>query len=299
MSMTCGNWETIMRICCGKVLFSLLPFLFFWLTTIQAADMRPRGEHGMDRIKAAADTRSRLLGSEITSAMSDTDPEFAAIRDRLLFGEIATAGSLDDKQRELVTLASLTANQSFTPLKIHVAAALNVGATPVEIKETIYQTAPYVGFPRADSAIAIVNEVFEGRGIKMPPESQSTVSEESRFEEGLAVQKKIFGAENIEKMQKNAPAGQQALVTKYLSAFCFGDFYTRKGLDLKMRELITFSAIVSLGGCDPQAKAHAAANISVGNSKQNLVDALAAMIPFIGFPRTLNGLAAVNAAVPE
>lgn len=133
----------------------------------------------------------------------------------------------------------------------------------------------------------------------MPLEPQGTVNEESRFKDGLAVQKRIFGAENIDKMQANAPAGQQDIMTNYLSAFCFGDFYTRKGLDLKMRELVTFSAIVALGGCDPQAKAHAAANINVDNSKQNLVDALATMLPYIGFPRTLNGLAAVNAAVPE
>lgn len=100
-------------------------------------------------------------------------------------------------------------------------------------------------------------------------------------------------------MQANALKGQEAIMTNYLSAFCFGDFYTRKTLDLKMRELLTFSAIVSLGGCAPQAKAHAAANINVVNTKQNLVDALATMLPVIGFPRTLNGLAAVNEAVSE
>lgn len=37
----------------------------------------------------------------------------------------------------------------------------------------------------------------------------------------------------------------------HLSAYCFGDFYTRGTLDLKMRELITFCAICCLGGCEP------------------------------------------------
>lgn len=283
----------------GKVLFPLLTFLLFGMTTIQAADTPPKGEHAMDRINATEKARARLFGTDTFSALSDTDPELAAIRDRLIYGEIANSGTLDEKQGELITLASLTAGQALDTLKIHVIAALNVGATPVEIKETIYQTAPYVGFPRAEAAIAIINEVFTDRGIKMPLESQATVTEESRFAAGLALQKKIFGAETIEKMQKNTPAGQRAIVTNYLSAFCFGDFYTRKGLDLKMRELITFSVIVSLGGCDPQAKAHAAANIDVGNGKRNLVDALAIMLPYIGIPRALNGLTAVNAAVPD
>ena len=286
----------------AKILLSLLSFLLIFITPItkiQAADTGPKGAHAMDRIEAAEKARTKLLGANAPSALSGTDPDLAAIRDRLIFGEIANSGSLDDKQRELITLAALTASQATASLKDHAAAALNAGASPVEIKEAIYQTAPYVGFPRAEEAIIIVNEVFKERGIKMPLESQTTVTEKSRFEDGLAVQKKIFGADHIEAMQKKAPVGQQAIVTNYLSAFCFGDFYTRKGLDLKMRELITFSAIVSLGGCDPQAKAHASANISVGNSKQNLVDALAVMLPFIGFPRTLNGLAAVNAAVPD
>lgn len=66
-----------------------------------------------------------------------------------------------------------------------------------------------------------------------------------------------------------------------------------------MRELVVFSAIVSLGGCNPQAKAHAAANIGAGNGKQDLIDALAVLLPYIGFPRTLNGLAMVNEAAPN
>lgn len=273
--------------------------LFMVIFANHAAAEAAGRDQGMDRIKAMEINRGKLLGHTEQSGLAITDPELAAIRDRLIWGEIASKGTLDDKQRELVAIAALAAGQAMATLGIHVEAALNAGAKPVEIKETAYQIAPYIGFPRSEEAIALINRIFEKRGIKMPLEPQGTVSEESRFRDGLAVQKKIFGAGNIEKMQANAPKGQQEIVTNYLSAYCFGDFYTRKGLSLEMRELVTFSAIVALGGCDPQAKAHAAANISVGNSKQNLVDALAAMLPYIGFPRTLNGLTAVNAAVQE
>lgn len=284
----------------GRTIICLLLAAIVLTASSHAYGAQPdEGNKKMDRIANMEKNRKALLGGMEPSALADTDPELAAIRDRLIFGEIANAGTLNAKQIELVTLACLTASQALVPLHIHAEAALNAGATPVEVKEAIYQTAPYAGFPRADAAIAAVNEVFTKRGIKMPLELQGTVTEESRFADGLAVQKKIFGAENIEKMQAGAPTGQQQIMTNYLSAYCFGDFYTRKGLDLKMRELLVFSAIVSLGGCDPQAKAHAAANISVGNSKQNLVDALAVVLPYIGFPRTLNGLAMVNAAIPE
>lgn len=258
-----------------------------------------RKENEMDRIGFAEKSRAELLGTAAANELAATDPEFIAIADRLIYGEIANKGTLDAGQRELVAIVALVANQAVKTLQEHITAALNTGVEPAHIKEAIYQVAPYVGIPRVERALVLTNEVFVRKGIKMPLESMGTVTEKSRFADGLAVQKKIFGAEGIEKMQANAPAGQQEIMTNYLSAYCFGDFYTRKGIDLKMRELMTFSAIVALGGCDPQARAHAAANISVGNSKQNLVDALAAMLPYIGFPRTLNGLAAVNAAAPE
>lgn len=281
-------------------LLSLLVFALVFAKFSFAADRAAGERQEMDRIKATEKNSAGLPEQTQASGLAATDPELAAIRDRLLsFGGTAGKGTLDDRQREMVAIAALAAGQAANQLMQHAEAALDAGATPVEIRETVYQIAPYIGFPRSEAAIALINVVFEKRGIKTPLEPQGTVSGETRFKDGLAVQKKIFGAENIEKMQANAPAGQQEIVTNLLSAFCFGDFYTRRGLDLKMRELVTFSAIVALGGCDPQAKAHAAANISVGNSKQNLVDALAAMLPFIGFPRTLNGLAAVNAAVPE
>ena len=69
-------------------------------------------------------------------------------------------------------------------------------------------------------------------------------------------------------------------------------------LDLRQRELITFIAIASLGGCEPQLKAHAAANIAVGNTRQDLLDAVTVALPYIGYPRTLNALGCINEIVP-
>lgn len=252
----------------------------------------------MDRVRTTETNRAKWLG-DAPSPLAETDPELAAMRDRLVYGEILDQGTLDARQVALVTLAALTASQALAPLEAQAGAALRVGASAADIRETLYQCAPYVGFPRVEAALAVVNPVLKAHGAALPLEKQATVDEKTRLADGIAVQKKIFGGEHIDALRANAPEGQKAIIANYLSAFCFGDLYTRRVLDLKMRELVTFSAIVALGGCDPQARAHAAANVNVGNSKQNLVDALAVMLPVIGFPRTLNGLAAVNAAVPE
>ncbi len=268
---------------CGALLASTVAF---------AAPNTPAG-----RVAAAERNMQKFLGSA-ESSLSSTDPDFAAMRDRLIYGEIADHGTLNDRQRALITLVVLTSGQTLENVKTHVDAALRVGATPVEIKEAMYQCAPYIGFPKTEAALKLVNEVFRAKNIPLPVESQSTVTEASRYADGLKVQKSIFG-DVIDRMHRTAPANQLPLVRNYLSAFCFGDVYTRKGLDLKTRELLTFSIISALGGCDSQVRSHVQGNAAVGNSKENLIDALAQSLPYIGFPRTLNALACVNAVIPE
>ena len=139
-----------------------------------------------------------------------------------------------------------------------------------------------------------VNEIFQAEGIVFPLKNQSAVTEENRFEQWLAIQQRIFGIQNINSMRDSAPQ-ELKHIQDYLSAYCFGDFYTRGVLDLKMRELITFCSICCLGGCEPQAKAHAAANLSVGNTRDTLIEAITQCLPFIGFPRTLNAISCINA----
>ena len=84
-----------------------------------------------------------------------------------------------------------------------------------------------------------------------------------------------------------------------LSAYCFGDFYTRKFLPIHERELLTFSILASQGGCEGQVKAHVGGNATVGNGKEVLLAALTVCLPYIGFPRTLNALSCINEVLPE
>lgn len=227
-------------------------------------------------------------------AFSDNgcDPEFQEIARGFLCGDVTEHGALSDQQKALIRLVALTACQTWKPLARYTLSALDLGASPEQIKETLYQCAPYIGLEKVQCALDEVNQAFQSAGVRCPSSGQSAVTEETRFEKGLAVQREIFGAENINAMRAGAPE-ELKHIQDYLSAYCFGDFYTRGTLDLKMRELITFCAICCLGGCEPQAKAHAGANLSVGNTRRTLIDALTQCLPFIGFPRTLNALACI------
>lgn len=112
------------------------------------------------------------------------------------------------------------------------------------------------------------------------------------------MQKSIFGTA-IDAMHKSTPQSQRRLLHDIPSAFCFEDVYTRKGLDLRTRGILTFCIVNSLGGCESQVKSHVQGNVSMGNTKGNLIGALTCCLPYTGFPRTLNALGCVNAIVPE
>jgi 4-carboxymuconolactone decarboxylase len=250
----------------------------------------------MDRVEKSKEKYKQLFGDGVPASYA-TDPDFQDILSRFIFGEVFYQGNLDDKQRELITLVVLVTNQTLPQLKAHVSAALSVGLTPIEIKEAVYQCAPYIGFPKTLNAINEVNEVFKSKNIELPIESQKKVDEENRFEKGLSVQVQIFG-DVIGKMRETAPSNQMH-IQDYLSAFCFGDFYTRGGLDLKTRELLTFCIVSSLGGCESQVKSHVQGNKNVGNDKETLITVITHCLPYMGFPRTLNALACVNEIFPE
>ena len=226
------------------------------------------------------------------SLTKPNDPDLESIFNNFLYGEVYNHGTLDPKLRELVSLVSLTASQGTDMIKPHVETALNIGVSPIEIKEALYQCSPYVGFPRVFAALEKANEVFKEKNISLPIESQSTVTEETRFDKGLEIQTNTFGTRILD-AHNNAPANQKH-IQNFLSANCFGDFYTRNGLNMKERELLTFIMIVSLGGAEPQAASHASANISIGNSKDMLIEAVTQCIPYIGYPRTLNAITIIN-----
>lgn len=273
----------------------LLALMLALTSALPAQTLAQEQKHGADMMNQASSQHSPAAD---LSALEQTDPDLAAMRARLT-GEEAFAGStLDAEKRHLITLAVSAAIQNTDEIESLTENALLAGASAVAIKETLYQCAPYIGFPRTEAALRLVNAVFLSRGIALPVESQATVTDENRFEKGLAVQKSIFG-NAIDQMHAATPEGQKRIMVEHLSAFCFGDIYTRRGLDLKTRELVTFSIISALGGCESQVKSHVQGNANVGNSKQEMVDALTLILPLIGFPRTLNALGCVNAVLPE
>jgi len=231
------------------------------------------------------------------STLAMTDPELIEIFDNFAFDEVLRDSHLDVRTRLMVQLAAMIACQAVREYRVMVGAALTDGVTPVEIKEIVYQAVPYVGMAKVFDFIHATNEVLAERGVKLPLPGQSSTSPEDRVEKGLAIEKQVIGNDAVEKLYAAAPADQQH-IQRLLSANCFGDHLTRKGIDVPTRELLTFSMLVALGGCDPQARAHVAANLNVGNDRARLIDVVTQLLPFIGYPRTLNALHTIDEVAP-
>ena len=250
----------------------------------------------MNRTEKAAQTMRALYG-EARNSLAASDPEFAAIKERLIYGEVYAEEKLSARMRELVILVVAATNQTMNEVRRHAAAALAAGVKPEAIREAVYHCAPYIGLGKAENAVNAVNEVFAEKDIALPLTSGQTVTEESRLADGIAAQKSIFGG-HIDAMRAAAPENQKN-IQDYLSAYCFGDFYTRRFLTIPERELLTFAILAAQGGCEPQVRAHVGGNAAVGNSKEILLAALTVCLPYIGFPRTLNALGCVNEVLPE
>ena len=234
-----------------------------------------------------------------TSKFLETDPEFIELFDNFAFDEVINMPDIGGKEvdgrlRHIAILATLLGCQGIDEFKAMLPAAMNFDVTPIEIKEITYQAVAYLGIGRVFPFLKAVNEVLEAKEVTLPLEGQSTTTAENRREAGTQAQVDIFG-EGMRDFWRSGPE-ESRHINLWLADNCFGDYYTRKGLDYAERELITFCFLAAQGGCEPQLISHAAANMRIGNDKLFLIKIISHCLPFIGYPRSLNALQCVSEA---
>lgn len=231
------------------------------------------------------------------SGLLETDPEFMERFDNFAFDEVVNEVSLDGRTAMMSHLAYLLGCQGVDGFRAMVPAALDFGVTPVEVKEIVYQAVAYLGIGRVFPFLHAVNDVLTERGIQLPLAPQATTTMEDRLQAGEQAQVDIFG-EGMRGFAQSGPE-ESRHINRWLADNCFGDYYTREGLNYREREMITFCFLAAQGGCEPQLTSHAAANMKIGNDKAFLIKILSVNIPFIGYPRSLNALRCVNEAAGE
>jgi 4-carboxymuconolactone decarboxylase len=93
------------------------------------------------------------------------DPELARHISMFFTGRLYAREVISQKQRELCAVAALTVLQRLEELRIHIGAALNVGATKEEVAEVIFQMLTYGGVPTMVEGLKICKEVLQERGM--------------------------------------------------------------------------------------------------------------------------------------
>lgn len=232
-------------------------------------------------------------------SLQNTDPEFAAFFSRFADEEVVNepGKGLDAHTRYMAVLAALLGCQGRELFRELLPQALDAGVTPVEIKEIVYQATAYLGIGRSYPFFRITNEVLAARGVSLPLPGQAATTPENRVQKGEDKQVELFG-ESYRGAATRGPE-ESRHINRWLAGNCFGDYYTRAGLDNRQREMVTFCFIAAQGGCEPQLAGHTAGNLRVGNNKQFLINVISQCMPYIGYPRTLNALRVVNEVCKE
>ena len=221
-----------------------------------------------------------------------TDPEWTKIVTDFSEKEVPAASALTERERTLCVLSALLGCQGMGEFRYVLDRALDKGFDPVPVREVIYQATAYLGIGRVRDFLEAADQIMLQHGIELPLAHQGTTDAESRFEKGLAKQVELFG-EGMAKRQTEGPALRRN-INRWLADNCFGDYYTRTGLNDQEREMITFCFLLAQGGCENQLRGHTAGNFGVGNGKEKLYSVVEQCMPYVGYPRSLNAMGIID-----
>jgi 4-carboxymuconolactone decarboxylase len=126
----------------------------------------------------------------------------------------------------------------------------------------------------------------------MPKNNKKKPSE--RYERGMKVFKRLYGevgSHTLESLEAVSPD-----LARFIVEFAFGDVFSRPGLDLKSRELVTIASLTTLGNAPKQLRAHIQGALTAGCTEQEIIEVIVQMAVYVGFPAALNGISAAKDA---
>lgn len=113
-----------------------------------------------------------------------------------------------------------------------------------------------------------------------------------RYQTGMKKLEKInpYNFKNLEKnLEDIAPD-----LARYVVEFPYGDIYSRPGLDLKTREMVTVAALTAMGNAQLQLQSHIEGALNVGCNREEILEVIIQMAVYAGFPAAINGISAAK-----
>jgi alkylhydroperoxidase/carboxymuconolactone decarboxylase family protein YurZ len=177
------------------------------------------------------------------------------------------------KQQKIITISAYTAKGDLENLKAELNAGLDSGLTINESKEILVHLYAYCGFPRSLRGIQTLMEVLDERkanGIKdeMGREATPITDTRSRFDRGEEIQMKVT-RRTVEEL-RGGYAAFSPEIAAFLKEHLFADLFERDVLSFSEREVVTVSALISMGGVEPMVKSHFIGALNVGVTADQL-----------------------------
>lgn len=151
------------------------------------------------------------------------------------------------------------------------------------------------GFAGGAGTVAAASLTGTGTGVAVADSADRGQSK--RYARGVARMKEIAGEDalaTVEALDDIAPD-----LGRFVVEFGYGDVHARPGLDVRQRQLVTIGALTAAGDTAPQLRFHIGAALHVGLDAAQVVEALIHLVPFAGFPRALNAVAAARRVFEE
>ena len=109
-----------------------------------------------------------------------------------------------------------------------------------------------------------------------------------RYERGVEILGALNGGAGervLERLKAISPD-----FARFVAEFIFGDIYSRPQLDLKTRQIVTISALASLGTAQQQLAVHLRGALRVGLRREEIIELLIQIAVYAGFPAAINAL---------
>jgi 4-carboxymuconolactone decarboxylase len=120
---------------------------------------------------------------------------------------------------------------------------------------------------------------------------------ENKYDVGFNKFKNIYGELGIRVLQNVKQISPD--MVKYIVEFAFGEIYSREGLDIKSREIVSISSLLTLGNAVPQLKSHIHGALNIECSRGEILEIVIQILLYSGCPTALNGLQTVKEVFVE
>jgi 4-carboxymuconolactone decarboxylase len=262
------------------------------LTTLMFGTVAKKSQaQSSDSYNRGVETLKQVGGQDYNRATRPLEafsPDLSQMVVEHVFGDVVSRPGLDLKQREIATVAALTALGSVrSPLKFHIHGMLNVGCTPQEVVETILHAVVYAGFPAAQDGMMIAREVFQERKLNFKPTSARP--------DGDLYQ---LGIQNLQQTEGDRVktiatrfANLAPDLSRFIVEFARGEIWNRRGLSLKSREFATLAMVTALGNQSNSVQAHVEGALRAGATETEIKELLLQMTVYVGYPKTLAAVA--------